>query len=133
MIGGEEDWEFEAAGLIGPAEADVTIDPVALAGLVRDAEGSPRGPSLTEGVDGPLVLSLGDLLPDAEGSVVMLTDDSLPVNLITDEALFDSGIVDAQASAGGLPVEGLYYYSFANGLTLYSDTDIVIVNEAAGA
>ncbi len=79
------------------------------------------------------MLSLEDLLPDVEGTVVMLTDDNLPVNLVTDEPLAGSGVVDEHVSAGGLDVEGLFYYSFANGLTLYSDTDIVIVNETTGA
>ncbi len=117
-------------GLIGPADADIVVDPAALEHLASDATLSQN---VASGLDEALVLSLEDLLPDVEGTVVMLTDDNLPVNLVTDEPLAGSGVVDEHVSAGGLDVEGLFYYSFANGLTLYSDTDIVIVNETTGA
>ena len=121
-------------GLIGPAVVDVVVDvvvdPAALEHLASDATLSQ---SAASGVDEALVLSLEDLLPDVEGTVVMLTDENLPVNLMTDEPLAGSGVVHEHVSAGGLDVEGLFYYSFANGLTLYSDTDIVIVNETTGA
>lgn len=134
MSDNETDLEVETAGLIAPAEADVVVDPVALAHLASDASLSPSLPQSTAALaDAALVLTLEDLLPDTEGTVVMLTDDRLPVNLVTDEPLAGSGVVDEQVTAGGLEVEGLYYYSFANGLTLYSDTDIVIVNAASGA
>jgi hypothetical protein len=125
-------------GLIGPAVADVVadvvvdvvVDPAALEHLASDATLTQ---SAASGADEALVLSLEDLLPDVEGTVVMLTDENLPVNLMTDEPLAGSGVVGEHVSAGGLDVEGLFYYSFANGLTLYSDTDIVIVSETTGA
>lgn len=119
----------EAESLIGSAEAEVVIDPVALEHLASDAA---LAQTVTAGAEEALVLSLEDLLPDVEGAVVMLTDDELPVSLVTDEPLAGSGVVDEPLSAGGLDVAGLNYYSFANGLTLYSDTDIVIVSETAG-
>jgi len=130
MSDGKTNPEVEAAELIAPADGDVVIDPAALAHLASDASLSQSGALAG---DAALVLSLEDLLPDTEGAVVMLTDDSVPVSLVTDEPLAGCGIVDQQVSAGGLEVEGLFYYSFANGLTLYSDTDIVIVNETTGA
>lgn len=123
------DLDVEAEGLVGPADDDIVVDPAALEHLASDATLTQSAvPSAGEA----LVLSLEDLLPDVEGTVVMLTDDNLPVNLVTDEPLAGSGVVDGQVSAGGLEVEGLFYYSFANGLTLYSDTDIVIVNDSIG-
>jgi hypothetical protein len=130
MIDVRNDPDVGTEGLIGPAVADVVVDPAALEHLASDATLSR---SVASGADEALVLSLEDLLPDVEGTVVMLTDDNLPVNLVTDEPLAGSGVVDEHVSAGGLDVEGLFYYSFANGLTLYSDTDIVIVNETTGA
>ena len=58
-----------------------------------------------------------------------LTEVFTPQSLnIVDESHKHAG----HASAGGVDVEGLFYYSFANGLTLYSDTDIVIVNQTVG-
>ena len=105
---------------------DVVVDPADLEHLASNA-------TITESavpVDyETLELSLSDLMPNVDGAVVVLTDDDLPVSLVTDETLSDSGVVDQQVSTGGIDVEGLYYYSFANGLTLYSDTDIVIINE----
>ena len=133
MIDVRNDPDIGTEGLIGPAVADVVVDvvvdPAALEHLASDATLSQ---SAASGVDEALVLSLEDLLPDVEGTVVMLTDEYLPVNLMTDEPLAGSGVVDEQVSAGRLDVEGLFYYSFANGLTLYSDTDIVIVSETTG-
>lgn len=128
--GSKTDAEIAAGGLMGPAVADVVVDPACLDHLAGDASLTP---GTAPGAGDALVLSLADLLPDIEGTVVMLTDDTLPVSLVTDEPLAGSGVVGEPVSAGGLHVEGLYYYSFANGLTLYSDTDIVIVSETVGA
>lgn len=134
MGDGRNEPEVERAGLIAPAEAEVLVDPVALSHLASDASLSPGlSQSATAPGDAALVLSFEDLLPDTDGTVVMLTDDKLPVNLVTDEPLAGSGVVDEQVTAGGLEVEGLFYFSFASGLTLYSDTDIVIVNQTGGA
>ena len=129
MEDGKSDAAVVAGDLIAPAVADLVVDPASLETLAGDASLSP-GPAPVAG--DALVLSLADLLPDAGGMVVMRTDHALPVNLVTDQALADSGVVGDSASAGGADVEGLYYYSFANGLTLYSDTDIVIVSETLG-
>jgi hypothetical protein len=136
MIDAGNDPHVGTEGLVGPAVADVdvvvdvVVDPAALVHLASDAT---LLQSAASGADEVLVLNLEDLLPDVEGTVVMLTDENLPVTLMTDEPLAGSGVVDEHVSAGGLDVEGLFYYSFANGLTLYSDTDIVIVSETTGA
>jgi hypothetical protein len=133
MIDVRNDPDIGTEGLIGPAVADVVVDVVVdPAALVHLASDATLLQSAASGADEVLVLSLEDLLPDVEGTVVMLTDENLPVNLMTDEPLAGSGVVDEHVSAGGLDVEGLFYYSFANGLTLYSDTDIVIVSETTG-
>ncbi len=86
-----------------------------------------RQPSSKAAVAPPLVLSLEDLLPDVEGEVVVHAENNLPVSVVTNESLASSGIVDHHVTASGVDVDGLYYYSFANGITLYSDTDIVIL------
>ncbi len=130
MAGAKKPLAPEGPELGEGAVLDLVVDPADLESLAGDA-------TITESAavieTGPLELSLGDLLPNVEGSVVVLTDDNVPVNLVTDEPLAGSGVVDRQVSSGGIDVEGLYYYSFANGLTLYSDTDIVIVSETLGA
>jgi hypothetical protein len=130
MSDGKSDLAIETGTPIGPAGADVLVDPIVLDDLARDAS---LWPSAAVTADEALVLSLEELLPDVEGTVIMLSDAGLPVNLVTDELLAGSGVVGEPVSAGGFDVEGLFYYSFANGLTLYSDTDIVIVSETTGA
>jgi hypothetical protein len=122
--------EIAAGDLIGPAVAEVVVDPASLEPLAADASLTPSAAPVAGDA---LVLNLADLLPDADGAVVMLTDDVLPVNLVTDQPLAGSGVVGEPASAGGFDVEGLHFYSFANGLTLYSDADIVIVSDPLGA
>lgn len=129
MSEGKIDLDIGTGSLIGPVEGEVIVGPAALDDLAGDASLWPSAAPADEA----LVLSLEELLPDVEGTVVMLTDASLPVNLVTDELLAGSGVVGEAVCAGGLDVEGLYYYSFANGLTLYSDTDIVIVSATTGA
>ena len=76
------DWTIEAEGLLGPAEGDIVVDPASLEHLASDAS---LAPSTASGAGEALVLSLEDLLPDVDGAVVMLADDSLPVNLVTDQ------------------------------------------------
>lgn len=120
----------ELGGELGEgAFLDLLVDPADLEHLAGDATITESATAIEAG---PLELSLGDLLPNVEGSVVVLTDDNVPVNLVTNEPLAGSGVVDEHVSSGGIDVEGLYYYSFENGLTLYSDTDIVIISETLG-
>jgi hypothetical protein len=121
-------------GLPGPLSdsdaVDLVTDPADLEHLAGDASFTEAG--LAAGAPS-LVLGLEDLLPDVEGEVVVHVEDDLAVSLVTNESLASSGIADHHVTASGVDVDGLYYYSFANGLTLYSDTDIVIVTEASGA
>ena len=51
----------------------------------------------------------------------------VPLSLVAERPLTGSGIVEHHVTAAGVDVDGLYYYSFDNGITLYSDSDIVIV------
>lgn len=124
-----KDRDIDSESLLGPTEPDVVVDPASLAHLASDASLAQSAATASEEV---LVLALEDLLPDVDGSVVMLADETLPVTLVTDQALAGSGVVAESVSAGGVDVAGLFYYSFAHGLTVYSDTDIVIVNQAVG-
>lgn len=116
------------SGLVPGDTVDLTADPAELERLAGQA-------SITDAPVGAggeaLVLSLHDLLPDVDGAVVMLTDASVPVNLVSDEALAESGVVADHLTAGGVDVAGLHFYVFESGLTLYSDTDVVIVEHTA--
>ena len=110
-----------------PREADVlelAADPAVLERLAADS-------SITETLLEPgseaLVLNLEDLLPDMEGEVVLHAEVGVPLSLVAERPLTGSGIVEHHVTAAGVDVDGLYYYSFDNGITLYSDSDIVIV------
>ncbi len=121
-------------GLLEPLSdsdvVDLIADPADLEHLAGDSSFTVAG--MAAGATS-LVLGLEDLLPDVEGEVVVHVEDDVAVSLVTNESLASSGIADHHITATGVDVDGLYFYSFANGLTLYSDTDIVIVAETASA
>ena len=104
---------------------ELATDPAVLERLAEDAGVTETA---YEPDSEPLILSLEDLLPDVEGEVVLLAEDGLPLSVVAEQPLTDSGIVEQHVTATGVDVEGLHYYSFENGLTLYSDIDIVIVD-----
>ena len=73
-----------------------------------------------------LILQLSDLLPDAAGEVVLYASEDLPVNLESEVALRASGVSDAHVTASGVDVTGLHFYTFEDGVTIYSPQDILI-------
>lgn len=75
-----------------------------------------------------VLLQLGDLLPDASGEVVLFAESEAPVNLIADVPLAESGIAEAHVTASGLDVTGLHFYSFESGVTVYSPSDLLILD-----
>ena len=92
-------------------------------------------PGGTSPADDPesVVLQLGDLLPDSSGEVVLFMGEDLAVNLLTRETITGFGIADPHVTASGVDVTGLHFYSFESGLTVYSATDILIINDPNAA
>jgi hypothetical protein len=76
-----------------------------------------------------VILQLTDLLPDASGEVVLYAEAGVPVNILAHEPVTESGVAEAHVTASGLDVTGLQYYSFEGGLTLYSPSDVLIIND----
>lgn len=76
-----------------------------------------------------VVLELGDLLPDSSGEVVLFMGEDVSVNLLTRETITGFGIADPHVTAAGVDVTGLHFYSFESGLTIYSASDILIIND----
>ena len=105
-------------------------------GLVLDAETErlplvivePGAPSPGDDADSVL-LQLGDLLPDSSGEVVLFMGEDVSVNLLTRETITGFGIADPHVTATGVDVTGLHFYSFEGGLTVYSASDILIIND----
>nr|WP_298686911.1 hypothetical protein [uncultured Dongia sp.] len=65
-------------------------------------------------------LNLADLLPDANGEIVILNEGDDPcLNIVTDLRLLESGIADAHVTDGGIEVKGLQYWVFEDGTKLY--------------
>lgn len=81
------------------------------------------------GAEDVMFLELADLLPDESGEVVLFAGDDVPVNILASEPVTDAGIADVHVTATGLDVTGLHFYSFESGITVYSPTDLLIVNE----
>jgi len=104
----------EAAAALGPAEV-----------LVLDSEAVATPDA------GNVLLQLEDLLPDASGEVVLFAESEVPVNLIADVPLADSGIAETHVTATGLDVTGLHFYAFESGITVYSPSDLLILDPGA--
>lgn len=92
----------------------------------------PGAPSPADDADS-VVLELGDLLPDSSGEVVLFMGEDVSVNLLTRETITGFGIADPHVTATGLDVTGLHFYSFESGLTIYSASDILIINDPNAA
>ena len=72
-----------------------------------------------------LALSLEDLLPDANGNVVLFNDAGVTeMSIISEKPVVNSGIVGEQAAAEVGDVAGMVYYSFDSGPTLYCPLDV---------
>jgi hypothetical protein len=80
-----------------------------------------------------VLLQLGDLLPDSSGEVVLFMGEDVSVNLLTRETITGFGIADPHVTAAGVDVTGLHFYSFEGGLTIYSASDILIINDPNAA
>src|SRR3977135_94608 len=91
------DGRHDAAALIGQAAAPV--------------DSSALAPSIT--------LSVGDLLPDANGEVVIMGGvEAAQINLLTDQKVADSGVAQSHVTLDGVDVHGLSFFEFESGLKL---------------
>jgi hypothetical protein len=94
----------------------------------------PGGTSPADDPDSDsVVLERGDLLPDSSGEVVLFMGEDVSVNIMTHETITGFGIADPHVTASGVDVTGLHFYSFEGGLTVYSASDILIINDPNAA
>jgi hypothetical protein len=74
-----------------------------------------------------ITLSLDDLLPDANGEIVVMSQQGqLHLNLVTDLPVCESGVADSHVTADGTDVNGLSFYAFEGGMRLYYSPDVEI-------
>ncbi|MBX7146141.1 MAG: hypothetical protein K1X44_02395 [Alphaproteobacteria bacterium] len=72
-----------------------------------------------------LTISYQDLLPDSNGEIVFLSDASHShLNIETDVNVINSGVAGSHTTSEGLNVEGLSFYTFEGGTTLYCSPDV---------
>ncbi|HVZ00061.1 MAG TPA: hypothetical protein VHA35_11180 [Dongiaceae bacterium] len=73
-----------------------------------------------QALDLTIKLSLSDLLPDANGEIVVLNEGDDPqVDIATDLKVLDSGVSPAHVTAGGIEVGGMQFWVFEDGTRLY--------------
>ena len=73
-----------------------------------------------QGLDLTVRLALSDLLPDANGEIVVMNEGDDPqVNIETDLKVLDSGVSPAHTTAGGIDVGGMEFWVFEDGTRLY--------------
>src|SRR5258705_11993514 len=81
-----------------------------------------------------LTLSLGDLVPDARGEIVILSGGTHDITVVTDEPVTKSGIepVQPHLTETGLDVSGFTYCTFAGGVTVFCPTAhrLLVLNES---
>jgi hypothetical protein len=94
-------------------------------------DGNTEVPALTGDVDEPRVgqdspldltiqLALADLLPDANGEIVVMNEGDDPqVSIATDLRILDTGVSPAHMTAGGIEVGGMQFWVFEDGTRLY--------------
>ncbi len=72
-----------------------------------------------------VTLSLGDLLPDANGDVVIVSAGGrASLSIVTEERIRESGMADGHVTADGFDVGGFAFCAFESGTTLYYSPDL---------
>jgi hypothetical protein len=71
-------------------------------------------------LDQTVTLSLAELMPDARGEIVIVTDgEDTRLQIVTDLRLLDTGVSEHHLTEGGLQVDGFNYWVFEDGTKLY--------------
>jgi hypothetical protein len=74
-----------------------------------------------------ITLSLDDLLPDANGEIVVMNPQGqLHLNIVTDLQVSESGVADSHFTADGTDVNGLSFFAFEGGMKLYYSHEVEI-------
>ncbi len=71
-----------------------------------------------------LVLQLSDLMPDADGEIVVFNDADAPIRLAAEGRVVASGMADPHVTAAGIDVTGMQFSMLDSGLTVYHDPEV---------
>jgi hypothetical protein len=109
------------------ADADDLVPHAAVAGDSANGDGGPAEPAgwQAEPAATGITLSLDDLLPADDGSVIF--DADVGVTLTDTGAVAASGVAPPEARAGGMDVGGYQFVTLESGLTLYYPSDASLI------
>lgn len=110
-------------GLVAPLGGDGLA--ASVGAVVAEESGNQDLSFDSDDVDDQMILSMADLLPDANGDVVLFSESGpMAVNITTDERITDTGTADHYVTSAGIDVSGYHFYTFEAGLTIYYPDDI---------
>jgi hypothetical protein len=82
--------------------------------------GAVEGGGLTSSLDQTVTLTLGELLPDSNGEIVIVNGGDDPqLQIVTELKLLESGIAHDHLTESGLQVDGFNYWVFEDGTKLF--------------
>jgi hypothetical protein len=82
--------------------------------------GAVEGSGLTGSLDQTVTLTLGELLPDSNGEIVIVNGGDDPqLQIVTDLKLLESGVAHDHLTESGLQVGGFNYWVFEDGTKLF--------------
>lgn len=116
----QDSGENQATGMSGaPVALDLPLAETVpdTGGLVPALDGA--GLEQVAGLGERLVLPIGALLPDADGSIVLDDLMGAQIDLDGSTGVSGRGIVEASIEAAGRDVTGLAFVALENGVTLY--------------
>lgn len=83
-------------------------------------DGADQVAAQDQELDLTIKLALSDLLPDANGEIVVMNEGDDPeVSIATDLRVMDEGVSPAHVTAGGIEVGGMQFWVFEDGTRLY--------------
>ena len=82
--------------------------------------GAVEGGVLTSSLDQTVTLTLGELLPDSNGEIVIVNGGDDPqLQIVTELKLLESGVAHDHLTESGLQVDGFNYWVFEDGTKLF--------------
>jgi hypothetical protein len=82
--------------------------------------GAVEGGGLTSSLDQTVTLTLGELLPDSNGEIVIVNGGDDPqLQIVTELKLLESGVAHDHLTESGLQVGGFNYWVFEDGTKLF--------------